>query len=242
MKVALVTGASRGIGAATALMLANEGFKVAVNYHRNKAAADEVESKIIASGGEAMSVKADVSKPDEVREMFLSIKEALGEVDVLVNNAGISYIGLLQDMSDEDVERQLGVNLMGAINCSKEAIKPMIAKKSGVIINISSMWGEIGASCEVVYSACKAGIIGFTKALAKEVGPSGIRVNCVSPGVINTDMNRELDDDAIDALCQETPLLRIGTPEDVARTVTFLASDDASFVTGQIFSVNGGIV
>lgn len=242
MKVAIVTGASRGIGAATAKMLAKAGYAVAVNYAKNEAAASDVVNKIKAFGGVAESFKADISKPCEVKKMFEDIKATLGEVDVLVNNAGISYIGLLQDMSDDEILSLAQVNLLGAIYCAKEAIKPMIAKKEGVIINISSMWGEVGASCEVVYSACKAGLIGFTKALAKEVGPSGIRVNCVSPGVINTDMNRELDDDAIDALCQETPLLRIGTPEDVARTVTFLASDEANFVTGQIFSVNGGII
>ena len=242
MKVALVTGSSRGIGAATAIMLAKSGFKVAVNYLKNEGAANEVVEKIISFGGEAKSFRADISKSHEVRAMFEHIRESLGEIDVLVNNAGISYIGLLRDMSDEDIDCQLGVNLKGAILCSKEAIKSMIAKKAGVIINISSMWGEVGASCEVVYSACKAGIIGLSKSLAKELGPSGIRVNCVSPGVINTDMNRELDDEAIDALCQETPLLRIGTPEDVAKTVAFLASDEASFVTGQIFSVNVGII
>lgn len=242
MKVALISGGSRGIGAATAIALARSGFMVAINYLQNESAATKVAEKIISEGGTARIFKADVSNPNEVRAMFASVHESLGDVDVLVNNAGISYIGLLQDMSDDDVSRQLGVNLLGAINCSKEAIKQMISNKSGVIINISSMWGEVGASCEVVYSACKAGIIGLTKALAKEVGPSGIRVNCVSPGVINTDMNRELDDEAIDALCQDTPLLRIGTPEDIARTVAFLASDEASFVTGQIFSVNGGII
>ncbi len=242
MKVALVTGASRGIGAATAKALAKAGYAVAVNYAKNDEAAERVINEIRLNGGEAYKFKADISKAEEVEKLFIDVKNCLGEVDVLVNNAGIAHIGLLQDMSEDDICSLMGINLLGAIYCAKEAIKSMISKKSGIIINVSSMWGEVGASCEVVYSASKAGLIGFTKALAKEVGPSGIRVNCVSPGVINTDMNRELDDDAIDALCQETPLLRIGTPEDVARTIAFLASDEAAFVTGQIFSVNGGII
>ena len=145
-------------------------------------------------------------------------------------------------MTEAQIRRQIDVNLFGAICCSRRAVPNMVHAKDGVIINISSMWGEVGASCEAVYSACKAGIIGFTKALSKELGPSGIRVNCVSPGVISTDMNSELSDETISELCDETPLLRIGTPQDVGKMIAFLASDDASFITGQIVSVNGGIV
>ena len=241
MKTAIVTGASRGIGAACAAELARNGFSVAVNYRVNKSAAESVVNAVSAAGGQAFAVKADVSAPEEVTAMFEAVKERFGSVSLLVNNAGISHIGLLQDMTDGEIRRQLEVNLMGAIVCSREAARQMIPRKSGSIINIASMWGEVGASCEAVYSACKAGIIGFTKALAKELGPSGIRVNCVSPGVIRTDMNSELTADTLRELEEETPLLRIGSPEDVAKAVAFLAKEESSFITGQVLPVNGGI-
>ena len=241
MKTAIVTGASRGIGAACAAELARNGFSVAVNYRVNKSAAESVVNAVSAAGGQAFAVKADVSAPEEVTAMFEAVKERFGSVSLLVNNAGISHIGLLQDMTDGEIRRQLEVNLMGAIVCSREAARQMIPRKSGSIINIASMWGEVGASCEAVYSACKAGIIGFTKALAKELGPSGIRVNCVSPGVIRTDMNSELTADTLRELEEETPLLRIGSPEDVAKAVAFLAREESSFITGQVLPVNGGI-
>lgn len=241
MKTAIVTGASRGIGAACAAELARSGFSVAVNYRVNKSAAESVVNAVSAAGGQAFAVKADVSVPEEVAAMFKAVKERFGSVSLLVNNAGISHIGLLQDMTDGEIRRQLEVNLMGAIVCSREAARQMIPRKSGSIINIASMWGEVGASCEAVYSACKAGIIGFTKALAKELGPSGIRVNCVSPGVIRTDMNSELTADTLRELEEETPLLRIGSPEDVAKAVAFLAREESSFITGQVLPVNGGI-
>lgn len=242
MKTALVTGASRGIGAAIAIELAKAGYAVAVNYATNKDAAECVIGKIAENGGVAKGYKADISNAGEVTRLFEDVSAELGEIEVLVNNAGVAHIGLLQDMTDSEIERLVGVDLLGAIYCSKEAVKRMVKLHNGVIINISSMWGEVGASCEAVYSACKAGVIGLTKALAKEVGPSGIRVNCVSPGVIATDMNAELDDETMQSLCEETPLLRIGSANDVASTVAFLASDDASFITGQVLSVNGGII
>ncbi|MCD8005887.1 MAG: SDR family oxidoreductase [Oscillospiraceae bacterium] len=242
MKVALVTGGSRGIGAAAAVELAKLGYAVAVNYKTNFEAAESVCKEIRDSGGIAMAFQADISDPEALDRMFDSIHDELGEISVLVNNAGVAYIGLLQDMSDEEIKNLSGVNLMGAMLCTKRAVPEMIKRHDGVIINIASMWGEVGASCEVVYSACKAGIIGFTKALAKELGPSGIRVNCVSPGVIDTDMNSELTDKTISELCEETPLLRIGTPADVGKAIAFLASDKASFITGQVISVNGGII
>lgn len=242
MKTALVTGASRGIGAAIAIELARAGYAVAVNYATNRDAAESVIEKIAENGGVAKGYKADISNAGEVAHLFEDVSAELGEIEVLVNNAGVAHIGLLQDMTDDEIQRLVGVDLLGAIYCSKEAVKRMVKLHNGVIINISSMWGEVGASCEAVYSACKAGVIGLTKALAKEVGPSGIRVNCVSPGVIATDMNAELDDETMQSLCEETPLLRIGSASDVASTVAFLASDDASFITGQVLSVNGGII
>lgn len=241
MKTAVITGSSRGIGAATALKLSELGWAVTVNYRENRSLAEEVVDKILSHGGVAKAVQADVSLPEDVERLF---KEALefGSPDILVNNAGISYIGLLQDMSVQDIRRLADVNLIGAILCSREAAKLMIPRKTGCIINIASMWGEVGASCEAVYSACKAGLIGFTKALAKELGPSGIRVNCVSPGVIKTDMNRELDQKTLEELADDTPLLRLGKPEDVAKAVAFLAKDESAFITGQVLPVNGGII
>ena len=242
MNVALVTGASRGIGAAAAVELASLGYAVAVNYHKNGKAAEDVVKRITDNGGSAVAINADVSKPDEVLKMFKCVISEFGHIDILVNNAGISHIGLLQDMSDSEISRLISVNLTGAIMCAREAAKVMVPRKCGAIINVASMWGEVGASCEAVYSATKAGIIGFTKALAKELGPSGIRVNCVSPGVIKTDMNSELDADALRELAEDTPLLRIGSPEDVAKAISFLVHPDSSFITGQVLSVNGGII
>ncbi len=242
MKVALVTGGSRGIGASASIELAKLGYAVAVNYKSNREAAESVCKEIRSLNGVAEVFQADISDSRALDRMFSEIHSGLGEISVLVNNAGIAYIGLLQDMSDDEIKNLSNVNLMGAMLCTKRAVPDMIRRHDGVIINIASMWGEVGASCEVVYSACKAGIIGFTKALAKELGPSGVRVNCVSPGVIDTDMNSELTDETISELCEETPLLRIGTPSDVGKTIAFLANDEASFITGQVISVNGGII
>lgn len=238
---AIVTGGSRGIGAAAALELAKLGYAVVVNYRKNQSAAEDVVRKITELGGNAVAVKCDISCLNDVKALFEEA-DRLGNVEVLVNNAGISYIGLLQDMRLGDIRKQISVNLFGAVICSQEAARRMVSRKSGAIINVASMWGEVGASCEAVYSACKAGIIGFTKALAKELGPSGVRVNCVSPGVIRTDMNSELTEETLRELAEETPLLRIGTPEDVAKAIAFLARGDSSFITGQVLPVNGGII
>lgn len=241
-KVALITGASRGIGKSIAIELARCGISVAINYNSSYEKANELLKHIRGFNSNANIYKADVSNENEVFEMVHKIESDLGKIDIAINNAGISQIGLFTEMSSFDRDRMIGVNLIGAMNVSKAVLRGMIHYKSGSIINISSMWGEVGASCEVVYSAAKAGLIGFTKALAKEVGPSGIRVNCISPGVIDTDMNSELSESDIKDLIDDVPLNRIGTAVDIAKTAKFLISDDASYITGQILSVNGGIV
>lgn len=234
--VALVTGGSGGIGEAICYKLAEDGYTVVVNYNSNKSQADYIANKI---GG--ISYKADVSNFNEVQSMVDFIVDKFGSIDLLVNNAGISIINLFHEVSQEDIKKILDINLLGVFNCSKSVIKYMISQKSGNIVNISSMWGEVGGSCEVHYSATKSAIIGFTKALAKEVGLSGIRVNCVSPGVIDTKMNGHLSQEDLNSLKEEIPLYRIGTPMEVANVVSFLASDKASYITAQDIAVNGGI-
>ena len=236
MKNALVTGASRGIGAAIAEELAKNGYRVFVNYNKSEKKAVALAEKI---GG--ISIKCDVSKSDEVERMIETVSR-YGGVDVLVNNAGISKIKMLQDTTEEDYDEIFDVNMKSVYFVTRAAITDMIQKKSGKILNISSMWGISGASCEVCYSASKAAVIGFTKALAKELGPSGINVNCIAPGVIDTDMNRLLDAETREELATETPLMKIGTVTDIAKAAAFLVSDEASFITGQILSVDGGII
>ncbi len=238
MKVALVTGGSRGIGAQIAKELSERGWEVAICASKSIDSAQELASSLAS----CKAYKADISDPAQVNELFSKVSDDFGRIDLLVNNAGIAHIGLLQDMSDVEIQRLVSVDLLGSIYCCREAIKRMVPNHSGNIINISSLWGEVGASCEAVYSACKAGVIGLTKALAKEVGPAGIQVNCISPGLIATEMNACLDEETKSALCEETPLQRIGTVSDVAKAVAFLASEDSSFITGQVISVNGGMI
>ena len=228
----LVTGASRGIGYATARAFAERGDTVFATY---KSTADTLPSLAKEKlAGEVIPVYCDVSDEESVKALFSEI----GNVDILVNNAGIAQFALLSDISGSDWDRMLDTNLKSTFLCSKEASKGMIRRGSGRIINISSIWGIVGASCETHYSASKAGLIGFTRALAKELGPSGITVNCVSPGVIDTDMNAHLSDEDMKVLCDETPLGKIGKPEDVAQAALFFA--DAAFVTGENLSVTGG--
>ncbi len=243
MKTVLVTGASRGIGASIAVAFAQQGFAVVINYNNSKVKAENL-AKIILDSYKvpALAIKCDVSDYTQVQEMFNTVNDSLGGVDVLVNNAGISSQKLFTDLSPEDWKNTMSINLDSMFYCCKSALPYMVSKKSGVIINISSMWGQTGASCEVHYSTAKAGVIGLTKALAKEVAPSGIRVNCIAPGVIMTDMMSSFDEQTINDLKNETPLQKLGTPKNIADAAVFLASSRAEFITGQILGVNGGFV
>ncbi len=233
----LITGGSRGIGEACVRKFAARGDRVAFLYRT--ASAERVAALERETG--AVGFCADVSDVEAVRGAFEAVSEHFGgRIDVLVNNAGIAQIKLFTDLTDADWRRMIGTNLDGAFYVSREVSRLMIRAQYGRIVNVGSMWGKCGASCEVHYSAAKAGLRGMTMALAKELGPSGITVNCVEPGVIETDMNAVLDDETKRALCDETPLCRLGKPEEVADVILFLASDGASFITGQTLGVDGG--
>ena len=233
MRKVIITGGSRGIGAAIVRRFVDNGDNVVFFYHSNDRAAAEMGVPCI---------KGDISVPSDVKRMISQAARYLGGVDILVNNAGIAESKLTDEITDTDYRAMIDTDLSGTFYCCREAVPYFLKNHSGAIINISSMWGEVGASMEVHYSAAKAGVIGLTKALAKELGPSGVRVNCVSPGMIDTDMNRGYDEQAVQTLVDETPLGRIGKPEDVADAVFFLASDQASFITGQVLGVNGGYI
>lgn len=234
-KRVLISGGSRGIGKALVEAFAAAGCRVAFIYNNSEKAAE-----CLASKENAIAIRADVSSPKEVKAAVDKAVSCLGGIDILVNNAGISQIKLMSDITDDDFMKMTSTNLGGAFYLCREVSRFMINQKYGRIINIGSMWGKCGASCEVHYSASKAGVRGMTMALAKELGPSGITVNCIEPGVIDTDMNAELDDAAKAELCDMTPMMRIGTPDDVAELALFLASDKASFITGQCIGVDGG--
>ena len=238
VRKALITGASRGIGRATATRLAHDGFSVVINYFRSEKYALSLAEELTAQGACAETYMADVSDRGQVEKMF----QKYGNIDVLVNNAGIAQQKLFLDITGDDWDRMFGTDVKGVFNCCQCALPHMIHIKKGKIINISSMWGQAGASCEVHYSAAKAAVIGLTKALAKELGPSNIQVNCIAPGVIDTEMNRGFDKATVEELKSETPLCRLGTPEDIASAISFLASQDADFITGQVFGVNGGFI
>ncbi len=241
-KTVLVTGASRGIGRAIAWGFAREGWQVAVNYCRSKTQAEQLAEELRAFGCNAAAFCADVSSRQQVEEMLLEVHRVLGPVHTLVNNAGIAQQKLFSDITEEDWDNMFAISVKGGYHCAQAVLPDMLRRQEGCIINISSMWGQVGASCEVHYSAAKAAVIGFTKALAKELGPSRIRVNCVAPGVVATEMNAALSPETLEGLRLETPLELIGAGEDIAFAVCFLASEKARFITGQVLAPNGGFV
>lgn len=232
-KIALVTGGAGGIGTAICRSLAEDGYHVIVNYFHSREKAERIAAEINGS-----SVCFDVADAEAVRESVNN----LGHIDLLINNAGISEIELFTSIPQITADRILSVNLVGTMNCARAVLPSMINRKNGCIINISSMWGQCGASCEVDYSASKSGIIGFTKALAKEVAPSGIRVNCIAPGFIMTEMNNRFTPEELDAIRMEIPLEAFGEPRHIADAVSFLASSKAEYITGQVLAVNGGMI
>ncbi|MBZ9686249.1 SDR family oxidoreductase [Clostridium estertheticum] len=240
-KVAIVTGGSRGIGKGISLELAKAGACVVINYKNNDEAAEKTLQEIREVGAYALKIKGDVSDYKFSNELIKTTVEKLGKIDILINNAGISKVGLFMDESPDQWDNILNVNLKGAINCSHSVIKEMIKQKSGVIINISSMWGNVGASCEVIYSASKGAINSFTKALAKELAPSNIRVNAIAPGVIDTEMNSWLSREERQSLASEIPMMKFGEVQDVGMLVTFLASENSKYITGQVITIDGGM-
>lgn len=242
IKTVIVTGASGGIGSAVASRFALNGYNVIINYNKSEEAATALCSQLAEKGASVRIFRADVSDSAQANALADFAEREFGSADILINNAGTAQQKLFTDITDEDFDRMFNVNVKGVFNCCRAVLPCMIHNKYGRIINISSMWGVCGASCEVHYSASKAAVIGLTKALAKEVGPSGITVNCIAPGLIDTKMNGNLDEETIKTLCDETPVSRIGTPDDVADAVFYLAGDGASFITGQILGVDGGFI
>ncbi len=237
MKTVLINGGSRGIGRAVVEMFSENGWQVAFTW-----LSSESEAKALSDSTGAFAIRADSSCEEDVITAVQKTLVKFGSIDCLVNSAAVSSFSLFSDLTLTEWNKTIGVNLTGTFLYSREVSREMVKKKCGRIINISSMWGEVGASCEVHYSASKAGVIGLTKALAKELGPSGITVNAVAPGVINTDMNKHLSKEDLNALAEETPLMRIGEPREVAEAVYFLASDSAAFITGEIMNISGGFV
>ncbi|WP_432641719.1 3-oxoacyl-[acyl-carrier-protein] reductase [Acidaminococcus sp.] len=241
-KVALVTGGSRGIGRAVALKLAENGADVAINYAGNTAAAEEVKAAVEKLGRRAMLVQGSVADTDGVQAIVNQVVKELGRLDILINNAGITRDGLLMRMKEADWDAVLETNLKGVFNCSKAVMRTMMKQKSGRIVNMASVVGEMGNAGQANYAAAKAGVIGFTKSLAKEVASRGITVNAVAPGFIATDMTKVLTDDQKAEMARTIPLGRAGQPEDVANAVLFLVSDEAAYITGQVLNVDGGMV
>ena len=240
-RVALVTGSSRGIGRAIAAQLAREGYAVGINYYERRDKAEELAAQLEREGCRALAVQADVSKRDEVNAMVKTVEDTFGPISVLVNNAGVAGQALFQDVTDALWERYFAVNLNGARNTIQAVLPHMLHEKAGVIVNISSIWGQHGASCEVTYSCTKHALIGLTRSLAMELAPSGIRVNCVAPGVIDTDMNRCFSEEELQALIEEIPADRLGQPEEVGLLALKLA-ESPLYLTGQIITMDGGFL
>ena len=241
-KTAIITGGATGIGRAVSLAFAHAGYAVAVLYKTSETAAQALVREIENGGGSAAAVFCDVRDSASVQNAVDTVREKLGKTDALVNNAGISEQLLFTDITDEKWADMLSVHLTGAFYMTRAVLPDMLHQKYGRIVNIASMWWETGGSCEVHYSAAKAGLIGMTKALAKELAPSGITVNAVSPGAVDTDMMRRMGADVCRAVAEETPTERLGTPEEIAAAVLFLAGENAGYITGQTLSVNGGAV
>ena len=242
MKTVWITGASGGIGNAAARLFAQEGYQVAAGCFRGRESTESLCRELRQQGYAAEPFAADLTDPAAVERALCAITQAFGGVDVLVNNAGIAQQKLLTDMTDAEWRRMFAVNTDSVFYTCRAVIPQMVRRQAGAIVNVSSVWGVRGASCEAAYSASKAAVIGLTKALAKELGPSGIRVNCVAPGVIDTPMNACFDEETMASLAEETPLCRIGTPEEAAEAILFLASDRARFMTGQTICADGGFM
>ena len=242
MKYALITGASGGIGAATARAFAQAGYGVAIHAHRSVDKLHALAQELSALSVPVLEVCADLSNPVQAKTMVDNVLEKFCQLDILVCCSGLSHVGLVTDIDPQQWKTLFGVNVDGMHYCCQAVLPHMVHRKEGCILTVSSMWGQVGASCEVAYSATKGAVIAYTKALAQEVGPSNIRVNCIAPGVIATEMNAHLSPEDLDALADETPLGRIGTPEECAACALFLASEGASFVTGQVLAPNGGLV
>ncbi len=241
-KTVIITGASKGIGAATAILFARKNHNVVINYNDSYQSAKLLTSSLSEQGYPVMMIKANVANKLETDLLIKETVYKFGSVDVLINNAGISFTGLITDTDEYDSDKIFDVNLKGVYNCCKSVVPTMVEQKSGKIINISSMWGQTGASCEVAYSASKAGVIGLTKALAKELAPSGITVNAIAPGLIDTTMNSNISVEDLDAFVEEIPLGRMGNADEIAAAALFLASNGADYITGQVLGINGGYV
>ncbi len=242
MRTALVTGGAKGIGAAAVRLLCEQGYRTAIHYHTSEEKALALSSFLVSKGYDAFPVQADVTDPEQVKKMVETVLSRSSSIDVLVNNAGVDHWQLFDTVTDEQWRRVIDADLTGAFYCCRAVLPGMLRQKYGRIVNIGSVWGQEGASCEVVYSAAKAGVIGLTKALARETALSGITVNCVSPGAVDTDMMKRFSGEETAAFCEEIPMGRLGTPEEVAHAVAFFASEQASYITGQVLGVNGGMV